>query len=118
MTAAGAVRHDFCAIFQGLPGQYLVLTPELEIVAASDAYLSAMRTARADIVGHGLFDVFPYAPAATSGNGVANLRASLERVLESKRADALGVQRYDLRRGQPPGDGIEMRYFSVVNTRC
>lgn len=115
MTDVTAPVLDFCAIFQAVPGQCLVLTPELEIVAASDAYLAATRTTRGDIVGHGLFDVFPNAPAAKSGESVANLRASLERVLESKRADALGVQRYDLRYGQPRGEELETRYFSVVN---
>jgi two-component system, cell cycle sensor histidine kinase and response regulator CckA len=115
VTGADAPDADFDAIFRALPGQYLVVTPELEIVAVSDAYLAATRTTRGDILGHGLFDVFPNKPAAGRGHGVANLRASLERVIDSKRPDALGVQRYDLRlRGSADGS-CETRYFSVVN---
>jgi two-component system, cell cycle sensor histidine kinase and response regulator CckA len=106
---------DFAAIFRALPGQYLVVTPELEIVAVSDAYLAATRTTRGDILGHGLFDVFPNKPASGRGEGVANLRASLERVIESKRPDALGVQRYELRLHGSADASCETRYFSVVN---
>jgi hypothetical protein len=35
---------DFQALFESAPGLYLVLTPDLKIVAASDAYLRATMT--------------------------------------------------------------------------
>jgi signal transduction histidine kinase len=50
---------DFKALFESAPGPYLVLTPQLVIVAVSDAYLQATKTRREEIVGRGLFDVFP-----------------------------------------------------------
>ena len=53
---------DFRALFESAPGLYLVLTPDLTIVAASDAYLHATMTKRAEILGRDLFDVFPHNP--------------------------------------------------------
>jgi PAS domain-containing protein len=37
---------DFRALFEAAPGLYLVLDRELDIVAASDAYLAATMTKR------------------------------------------------------------------------
>jgi hypothetical protein len=42
---------DFRALFESAPGSYLVLTPDLTIVAVSDAYLSATMTKREEILG-------------------------------------------------------------------
>src|SRR6266513_1254713 len=50
---------DFRSLFESAPGLYLVLTPELKIVAVSEAYLRATMTEREEILGRGLFDVFP-----------------------------------------------------------
>jgi PAS domain-containing protein len=37
---------DFRELFEGAPGLYLVLDPQLTIVAVSDAYLAATKTTR------------------------------------------------------------------------
>ena len=42
---------DFRTLFESAPGLYLVLTPHLTIVAASDAYLHATMTKRAEVLG-------------------------------------------------------------------
>src|SRR5262249_27652627 len=55
----------------------------------------------------------PNDPAAT---GVTNLRASLQRVLDLKRADTMAVQKYDIRRPEAEGGGFEERFWSPVNT--
>ena len=39
---------DFRRLFESVPGLYLVLDPDLTIVAVSDAYLAATMTARGD----------------------------------------------------------------------
>ena len=54
---------DFRTLFESAPGLYLVLTPDLTIVAVSDAYLRATMTTREEILGLALFDVFPDNPA-------------------------------------------------------
>ncbi len=98
-----------------MPGLYLVLTPDLSIVAVSDAYLRATMTKRDDILGKGIFEVFPDNPDDLGATGVRNLRASLRRVLTEKCADTMAVQKYDIRRPESEGGGFEERYWSPVN---
>lgn len=107
---------DFQAMFEAAPGLYLVLTPDLKIVAASDAYLRATLTKREDILGRGIFDVFPDNPADKGATGTANLRASLQRVLDEGRPDTMAVQKYDIRRPPEQGGGFEERYWSPMNS--
>ena len=107
---------DFRVLFESAPGLYLVLTPDLRIVAASDAYLRATMTKRVEILGRNLFDVFPDNPDDKDATGVRNLRASLERVLATSTPDAMAVQKYDIRRPDDEGGGFEERYWSPVNS--
>ncbi|HWZ97343.1 MAG TPA: response regulator [Candidatus Dormibacteraeota bacterium] len=99
-----------------MPGLYLVLDPSLEIVAVSDAYLRATMTKREEILGRGIFDVFPDNPQDPSATGVRNLRTSLERVLREKVADAMAVQKYDIRRPESEGGAFEQRHWSPANS--
>lgn len=107
---------DFRALFEAVPGLYLVLTPDLRIVAASDAYLDATMTQRDAIVGRHLFDVFPDNPDDVAATGVRNLRDSLERVLATRASDTMAVQKYDIQRPAEAGGGFEERYWSPVNS--
>jgi signal transduction histidine kinase/ActR/RegA family two-component response regulator len=109
-------RPDFRTLFEAVPGLYLVLTPDLRIVAVSDAYLHATMTRRDEILGRDIFDVFPDNPDDVAASGVRNLRSSLERVLATRAADAMAVQKYDIRRPIDAGGGFEERYWSPVNS--
>jgi len=106
---------DFRALFEAVPGHYLVLAPDFTIIAVSDAYLRATMTRREAIVGRGIFEVFPDNPDEIAGTGVGNLRASLQRVLTHRRPDAMAVQKYDIRRPEAEGGGFEERWWSPVN---
>ncbi|MBI1754160.1 MAG: response regulator [Acidobacteria bacterium] len=107
---------DFRALFEAVPNLYLVLDPELRIVAVSNAYLSATLTRREDILGRGIFEVFPDNPDDPAATGTSNLRASLMRVLSQKRPDVMAVQKYDIQRPPSEGGGFEVRHWSPVNT--
>jgi len=107
---------DFQALFESEPGLYLVLTPALTIVAVSAAYLKATMTKREEILGRGLFEVFPDNPDDPTATGVRNLRASLDRVLTHRVPDTMVVQKYDIRRPESQGGGFEERYWSPVNS--
>ena len=107
---------DYRGLFEAVPGLYLVLDPELRIVAVSDAYLAATMTVREGIVGRDIFEVFPDNPAEADATGVANLRASLERVRRERNADTMAPQKYDVRRPEEDGGGFEERYWSPVNS--
>jgi signal transduction histidine kinase len=107
---------DFKTLFESAPGLYLALTPDLKIVAVSDAYLRATMTKRDEILGRGLFDVFPDNPDDPEATGTRNLAASLNRVLEKKVPDVMPIQKYDIRRPLDEGGAFEERYWSPVNT--
>jgi signal transduction histidine kinase/CheY-like chemotaxis protein len=106
---------DFRVLFESAPGLYLVLDPDLVIVGASDAYLRATMTVREEIVGRGVFEVFPDNPDDIGATGEGNLRASLARVLKDKVPDSVAVQKYDIRRPESEGGGFEVRYWSPRN---
>jgi PAS domain S-box-containing protein len=109
------VQPDFRALFEGAPDPYLVLDPDLLIVAVSDAYLEATMTRRDEILGRCIFDVFPDNPEDRSATGVSNLRASLQRVQQEHVPDTMAVQKYDIRRPGEDGGAFEVRYWSPVN---
>lgn len=107
---------DFRVLFESAPGSYLVLNPGLDIIAVSDAYLRATMTTRAGILGRNIFEVFPDNPGDPSATGVANLTASLRRVLKHAAPDSMPVQKYDIRRPDESGGGFEERFWSPVNS--
>jgi signal transduction histidine kinase len=107
---------DFRLLFEAVPGLYLVLSPELIIVAASDAYLAATRTVRNEILGRCIFDVFPDNPDDHAATGTTNLRASLMRVLANGPADSMAIQKYDIRLPEAEGGHFVERYWSPVNS--
>jgi signal transduction histidine kinase len=111
-----AAGLDFRRLFEFVPGLYLILDPELRIVAVTEPYLEATMTEREQILGRGIFDVFPDNPEDADATGVANLRASLERVRSGKQPDAMAVQKYDVRRPEADGGGFEIRYWSPLNS--
>jgi len=113
MTAA-IPDLDFQRLFSSAPDMLLALLPNdpvYTIVAATECYLQATGTS-GDVIGQGLFETFPDNPDDPSADGVSNLRASLQRVLATKAADTMAVQKYDIRRV----DGsFEVRYWSPKN---
>lgn len=106
---------DFRLLFQASPDPYLVLDRELRIAAVNDAYLRATMTARGEIVGRSIFDVFPDNPADLGATGTDNLGDSLRRVLTQRVSDTMAVQKYDIRRPPEAGGEFEERYWSPVN---
>lgn len=107
---------DFERIFTMLPGKYLVLDREFRIVAASDERLKATKRERSELIGKLLFDAFPDNPDDHGANGLRNLRASLERVLQTRKQDVMPLQKYDIPKPQEEGGGFEERYWSPTNS--
>ena len=106
-------RATFVNLFESLPGLYLVLTPDLKIVTASDAYTKATMTTREGIIGRGIFEVFPDNPNDPNATGVANLQASFDRVRQSAAPDTMAIQKYDIR---GPDGVFEEHYWSPINS--
>ncbi|HWQ19742.1 MAG TPA: PAS domain-containing protein, partial [Methanotrichaceae archaeon] len=104
-------KPDFKMLFEGLPGLYMVMDPDLRIVAASDAYLQATMTRREEMIGRYVFDVFPDNPEDPNADAVRNSLASFNRVRHCLVADAMVVQRHDVRMPESEGGGFEVRYW-------
>ncbi len=116
MNTKAFTEPDFKVIFEQAPVLYIVLDPDLRILAASDAYLQATLTRREDIIGRHLFDVFPDNPDDPSADAIRNTRASLNRVLQTLETDTMVVHRHDVRKSESEGGCFEVRYWSPVNS--
>lgn len=106
---------DFRAVFEALPTPFLLLRPDAKftILYVNQSYLAAGGVCSEELIGHGLFDLFPDNLDNPAGSGVSDLRASLQRVLKDKTTDYMGIQRYDVRSGLV--DGSEERYWNPIN---
>jgi PAS domain S-box-containing protein len=107
------LQLQFRTLFEAVPGLFVVLKPDFTIVAVSDAYLKATMTKREAILNRGLFEVFPDNPDTPEADGVSNLRASLNRVLQNRASDTMAIQKYDVRR---PDGVFEERFWSPINS--
>jgi PAS domain S-box-containing protein len=114
--ADDAIQPDFRRLFESAPGPYLVLTKSFQIVAVTDTYLAATKTKRDEIVGRGLFEVFPDNPDDPEATGTSNLRDSLLTVLRDREPNTMAVQKYDIRKPESEGGGFEERYWSPRNS--
>jgi signal transduction histidine kinase len=110
----GGLTPDFRVLFEESPDILLVLLPDaprFTIVGATRSRLAATQTT-VEQFGKGLFEVFPDNPDDPVATGATNLRASLERVLATRAADTMAVQKYDIR----GADGsFEAKYWSPKN---
>jgi PAS domain S-box-containing protein len=97
------------------PNMYLVLSPELYILTASDLFLEATMTTREAIKGKHIFEAFPDNPELPDADGVQNINASLQNVLLTKKPDHMRVQRYDVPDAEHPGRFIQ-RYWDPSHT--
>jgi len=104
---------DFKLLFESAPGLSVVLSPDLTIVAATDAYLKTTHTTRESIIGKYAFDVFPSNPNNISTYDTDNIMASLKWVLKNKASHSLAVQKYDI----VTQDGVfHEKYWSLRNS--
>jgi len=108
--------EDFRRLFENAPTPFLVLKPDLTIVAVSKAYLAATMTRRETIVARKLFEVFPDNPTDPNATGVRNLSSSLETVLRTRAEHKMAIQKYDIRRPAEHGGEFEIRYWSPLNS--
>jgi len=110
---------NFKHLFEISPTPYLVLkadSPKFTIAAVNDCYLAATLTKRPDILGRGIFEVFPDNPNDASATGVSDLRTSLESVIQRKEAHIMSIQKYDIPLREDEGGGYKKKYWSPVNT--
>ena len=103
-------------LLEALPGNYLILkpdTPRFTIVAVTDNYNKVTFTKREEIIGKGIFEVFPDSPQNNNAIGAKNLSASLHFVLQQKKEEYLDDHRYDPY--NPQIKQFEVKYWRVQN---
>jgi signal transduction histidine kinase len=108
---------NFQKIFESSPDLYLIMRPDaprFTIETASDEYLRKAQICREDIVGRGVFEVFPDNPDDANSRGSHDLKLSLQRVLEKKVQDSMAIYKYDIRRHESGGK-FEDYYWSTTN---
>src|SRR3989442_2754345 len=115
-SSSSHLMPDFQTLFESAPNLYLVLTPDLKIVAVSETYLRATMTKREEILGRGIFEIFPDNPDDPIATGVRNLQTSLERVLQNKASDTMAEQNYDIRKPESEGSGVAENFWHSFNS--
>jgi PAS domain S-box-containing protein len=106
---------DFKAAFEAMPGISALLQADssrFTILAVTDEYVQLTGVKREDLVGKGLFEMFPKSPDDPDFTGERNMRASFQYIISHKLPHQLPVQRYDI----PNPDGtFSERYWYASN---
>jgi signal transduction histidine kinase/DNA-binding NarL/FixJ family response regulator len=106
---------DFGLLFAALPGAYLVLDPDLRVIAASAAYASITGAAPAGLVGRDIWEVLPEDQGSPRPGALPGLRESLDQVRRRRVPDIMEIQKCFL---PPPDVGrgtYEACYFRPAN---
>lgn len=92
------VPIDKSNIFQALPGSFLVMLPDAcyTIIDISHALLTTSGRPRSEVVGQGLFDIFPQGPEGHVDSHALTLKKALDIVVRTKARHAMPLQRYDV----------------------
>ncbi|WP_210517470.1 PAS domain-containing protein [Hymenobacter terricola] len=101
---------DYHALFQALPGSYLLLAPDGTVLDNSDQHVAVSLLPRAQAVGRDIFAAYPSAPESQQ-----ELAASHEQVRRTLRPDTMPLLRYDLERPAEQGGGTEERYWQITH---
>lgn len=104
---------DYKLVFDHMPGMCLVLDPGFVIVAQNADHAKLTLSMNKQVIGRGLFEVFPDNPNDSGADGVSAVRHSLLKVLKTRETDAMPVIRYDV---QPEYGAYQERYWAITNT--
>jgi PAS domain S-box-containing protein len=108
-------RIDYKKLFTDLPACYVVFdcdAPHFTMLTASAGYFEVTGKTYEEIVGHGLFKVFPDISERASKTGKGELQVSLEKVIRTKQPDSTGVIRYDI---ADENGAMERRYWQATH---
>ncbi|GAA4017351.1 hybrid sensor histidine kinase/response regulator [Actimicrobium antarcticum] len=111
-----SAEFDFVSVLRAMPARCLVMLPDqrFTILDASDRFLRDIGMARDELVGRGLFEVFPAARSGKTRDLLARWHAALEEIRHTMDAQHLPAQHF----GPSPSRG-ETRWvpvlFPVVN---
>lgn len=105
---------DYRAIFRAGATPHAVVTPQLLIADANDAYLAMAGLSREEVVGAELSQSLRADPGDEVGTDeAAKLLASLSQTLRSGKPDVIHVERYPL--FDTGSVSSQVRYFAAIN---
>ncbi|KAA3440584.1 PAS domain-containing protein [Rufibacter hautae] len=105
---------DFSKLFQHVPDNMVVITPDFKIVAATDAYLQTTMRKREDLLGlHFLLEAFPNLHYSFEENPVYK---SIARVMETKKVDFMDLVQYSIARPAAEGGGFYESIWEASHT--
>jgi PAS domain S-box-containing protein len=116
MPTTPHVDLDYKLLFENLPDRYTVFHaqgPDYTILTASKAYLEMTDRTLTSLEGEKLFDAFPDTSPRAKKTGKGELRESLDRCVETKQPDHMGVIRYDI--ADANGE-LAVKYWGVIHT--
>ncbi len=101
-------------IFERLPYYCVILTPDAQVLSASEAYLTLIGRPAESLIGHNIFEVFKGNEnwnRAIAGGMIESMRLAWE----SRRKQDLPVMRIDLPKWDRPGQSVES-YWQISHT--
>jgi len=112
MNTVAVLPKEVLKAFETVPDLYLLLSPALVILTASDAFLEVMLTKREKIKDKYIFEAFADYPGMPLGYTVENLKPSLEEVLRTRQPHRITL----LHLSTSDVGNFEQTYWSVLNT--
>lgn len=109
----------YATVFKHSPiGCYLLsTTPEITILDVNDSFLHNVSLTREQMIGRGLFEVFPDNPADPEDTGIEALRRSIATAVATGQPQLMPVQRFPIKKTLPNGEVVfEERFWSASNT--
>ncbi len=108
-------KVDFKAAFEAMPGLYALILPDAPrytLLATTEDYIKATGQQKTKLAGRGIFESFPTVSSESRPEEDDALRASLDFVVENKKAHVVPPHRYDT-----PGEGgvLTERYWTLSN---
>lgn len=108
---------NYKSVFELTPTPFIIVksdAPKYTVVDANNAYLKATNTVKDNIIGKGLFEVFPeiIKPNGDSNSeGVSEIRGALRKVIRTGLPHKSGVTKYDI--PVPGTDKFEEKYWNA-----
>ncbi len=117
LAKSGDLAVDLASAFDASPNPYVLLTPDLRIAGANQAYLDVTNSTRDAIIGQPLFAAFDSGPGEDAPENVRQVRASLEKARDTRQRDHLAMVRFSIPRATAGGAPVmEERFWSATHT--
>ncbi len=114
---AEAAAAQFERLFSAVPGNVLVVEPETwTVLAVSDAMLDVSGIPKSDFLGQSLFTALPGSGETPQAVSLLQMRASLEKVIETGAPDQPGILYYPVTVSEADPNDKGHRLWLVVNT--